>query len=327
MVRFSIIILIFLLGCSKTKEDKSIVKEIYIGGEYAIDKKSTFASFWNNDIVTNLSDSNEYCNVNSINVTSNHVYAIGYNKNLRNGMLWKDKTYKYLPIIPYSIKVINDDVYIVGIGDGGTIMKNDVIVSTFKGTDGGGALDIEIINQDIYVSGFIRNNNINTAVLWKNDSLIYLTDGSKNAVAYSVKVVANDVYVAGYENNISDKSVAKIWKNGIPTSLSDGKSNASLNSLEINGNDIYVGGYEIKDSIEVATIWKNGIPNYISNPKYNARIKDLKVVGNDVYSVGYENVILNFNPKQTARYWINGINQNSDLGAFILCNYNSIFIK
>ena len=70
---------------------------------------------------------------------------------------------------------------------------------------------------DVYVAGFVFDNNGTIPAYWKNGRLV-LIDSSDYlpTVANSIAVSGNDVYVAGYFDGLqSGQHIGKYWKNGV----------------------------------------------------------------------------------------------------------------
>lgn len=139
----------------------------------------------------------------------------------------------------------NADVYIAGTSTPvnpnyyqATLWKNGAAV-VLSPNSFGMAHGIAVQGGDVYVSGYIRTNNVSIATYWKNGVEIKLGDGTNNSYAQGVAVQGNDVYVAGYIeiNNVDE---AALWKNGTLTMLSNTYSFVS--SIFVQGNDVYVAG-------------------------------------------------------------------------------------
>jgi hypothetical protein len=103
---------------------------------------------------------------------------------------------------------------------------------------------IALLNNDIYIAGFYDNGDVSArqawACYWKNGIRTNLPDGGygKDSFAYAVKIIDNNVYIAGvvdsFHNfdgeNFTSGSTACYWENGTLIELF---ANASA-------NDIYV---------------------------------------------------------------------------------------
>jgi hypothetical protein len=240
----------------------------------------------------------------------NDIYTVGsiYNS---DGSSYRHVVWKNSTIIteltnigfssPFSIAVNEKtkDIYVVGLeqlpGEWTKvkIWKNG-IKSSLSDNDFATPFDIKIKNNDIYVVGWLFQDNIDIAVIWKNGIPTYLTNGKNHAVATSITIIDNDIYVAGTEENSSGNRVAKYWKNGIATSLTDGAFDATATTIAVDKKDVYVGGSEYNlNGKEVAKYWKNGVPNILSNGIEDGGIKSSVIVDNIFYSIGYNNVSAN----------------------------------
>ena len=116
---------------------------------------------------------------------------------------------------------------------------------------------------DVYISGYVIQNNIPIATYWKNKEAVYLTDGSQPANANSVWVNQSDVYVAGYVSN-GTNNVATYWKNGTPSSLANGTSSSSAKAVVVSDGNVYIAGTMIvrnDNNIlqQAAFVWKNDL--------------------------------------------------------------------
>jgi hypothetical protein len=185
------------------------------------------------------------------------------------------------------------------------LWKNGVAVSLTDGSKNATGNSVYVVNNNVYIAGYENNGTVNVAKLWKNGVPTALTDGSKNAQGNSVFVSGSDVYVAGYEYDQSGTvTKAVLWKNGIANSLTDGSWNAMANSVFVNGNDVYVAGYFTKvtgnTGIRVAVLWKNGVIIPLSDIPSTAT--SIYITGNDMYVAGYEV----YNNDNISKLWKNG---------------------
>lgn len=177
-----------------------------------------------------------------------------------------------------------------------TVWKNGVATHLTDGSTNSFANDIVVSGNDVYISGYQYNGNVNVAKVWKNGAPINLTDGSSEARASLITMSGQDVYVVGYVyvNNIRKVT---IWKNGVPSTLQ-----GTVTSVAVNNNDIYAAGYENDN----AKVWKNGIGTNLTNGNFPSFASDIQVIDNDVYVVGREFNGANY----VAKLWKNGIATN-----------------
>ena len=272
-----------------------------------------YPSYWKNGILVKLDTdrlpNNDYGYTGgraiSIAVSGNDVYVLGSglfissNRSTIGGISWKNGIRDYDDRA--ALTVLNNDVYIVEIGNPATYLKNGKPVGTLAGsTWADAATSASISGNDVYVAGTLYSIN-SIAKYWKNGNPVNLTDGSKDAVATSIAVSGTDVYVAGYEFNGSF-NVAKYWKNGNPVNLTDGTKDAFATSIAVSGTDVYVAGTEWNADVNrspIAKYWKNGNPVNLTNISNWAEARSIAVSGNDVYVAGFEDGV--------AKYWKNGI--------------------
>lgn len=153
---------------------------------------------WSNKTVKNLSDGTNHAYAQSVCVSGNDVYAVGYgykNKPQYIAMLWKnDEPVQLLSenaSWAYSVCVANGHVYVAG--------------WEYKTYDG---------------------KECSVATLWKDGVAAALSTEQKSSQARCVFVSGDDVYVSGFLGD-----VAVVWENGTPTVLSDGKNTAAITSV------------------------------------------------------------------------------------------------
>lgn len=119
---------------------------------------------------------------------------------------------------PEAITISNSDVYVAGSQANttqksfiATYWKNGSPTALTDGTHASHAMDIWVINSDVYVVGDEFNSDTTSiAKYWKNGTAHSLTDGTKYATATNIYVLDNDVYIVG-----SDDNHIKYWKNGV----------------------------------------------------------------------------------------------------------------
>lgn len=153
---------------------------------------------WSNKTVKNLSDGTNHAYVQSVCVSGNDVYAVGYG--------YKDKT-QYIAML----------------------WKNDEPVKLLS-ENGSWAYSVCVANGHVYVAGWeykiYNGKECAVATLWTDGVATAMTTEQKSSQARCVFVSGEDVYVSGFLGD-----VAVIWKNGKPTGLSDGKNTAAITSV------------------------------------------------------------------------------------------------
>jgi hypothetical protein len=207
----------------------------------------------------------------------------------------------------YDIKVVNDDVYVVGDRHTGTynvarLWKNGTEIPLTNESTSSHAAEVLIAGEDVYVVGYEFSGK-QVAVYWKNGSAVKLTDASTYAIASSIVIIGNDVYVGGNSTHSNGNTVATYWKNGTAHVISDKTTFA--HGIFVSGNDIYLTGSERNTGPGVGfpTYWKNGSTTYLGPGLGGAAGYDIMVTENDVYVAGVEDNAL---AVRLAKYWKNG---------------------
>ena len=195
------------------------------------------ATLWKNGVAQKLTDGSSWSQANSVYVSDNDVYVVGWKHNEKDilvATLWKNGVAQYL-------------------------------------TDGTRDAEVHSVyesNGDVYIAGSersVQNRWVWIAKLWKNDAVQNLTDETKaSGGANSVLVSSGDVYVTGrdegtlfsgsYVENFKSGS-ATLWKNGIPQHFTDGTNYSDANSVFVAGSDVYVAG----EDAGIAKLWKSGV--------------------------------------------------------------------
>ena len=336
--------LLILISCTKgdpkIQPNETIKPKVYL----AVNENS-FASYWINDIKTNLNKAV----INDINVLNNDVYTVGFQNVLSNGnlvnvaKLWKNGQEINLNIAPSSavansIAFAGTNYYIAGYGNNGgadraIIWKNGLPIELPSDTDKNTySTAITTQGTDVYVVGYekyqVGNDFIKKAKYWKNELEIELPSQAENSIANGIKVAGTNVYIIGQEyptNNSSSKAV--IWKNLVATTLSNTNFYANAKSIFIDGQDVYVAGIE-SDSQNAhlfAKIWKNGTAsNVISDISTSSDANAIFVLNNDIYVVGS---LLNYPSNVVAKLWKNGQEIKDVFSDPIGTSFNAIFVK
>ncbi len=199
-------------------------EDVYMVGSSQENKASLLrATVWKNGVATYLTDGSHNAHANSVFISENDVYVVGYeaypNRNV--ALLWKNGT----PII------LEDSIY---------AQPTSLFVS----------------GNDIYVAGLSYDGANVSVTVWKNGNPFYLTNTNDHVRVYSIYVSEGDVYLAGSER-LNNNLVATVWKNGEAIHLSDEISVAK--SIYISNNEVFVCGAEVEGDLSMPVIWKNGI--------------------------------------------------------------------
>jgi sulfur transfer complex TusBCD TusB component (DsrH family) len=266
-------VILCLLACGKNDNNTAIPP---IQTVDKISVANNVAKLWKNGVAVPLTDGFKDASANSVYVTGNDVYIVGYENN--------------------------------GSKNVAKIWKNGMVTSLTDGSKNAQARSVFISGNDVYVAGYEydQSNTITKAVLWKNGIATSLTDGSFEGIATSVYVINTDVYVAGYSSKVTGGvsiKVATLWKNGLTTALSDIPSSAA--SIYVSANDVYVAGEEHPNTDVLVKIWKNGSALPSSDNFKNSVINSIFVSGSDIYTVGKQVKPLNTGSGVFASIWKN----------------------
>jgi hypothetical protein len=172
---------------------------IYVGG-YEDNGVFRSALIWNNNTSTNLlgfcypsgSCTFDYSQVTSMYVSGSDVYAVGTSiksTGSYDSIMWKNGAPTRISILPNSIFVSNNDIYIAGrVGNYASIWKNGTITQLTNGVNQAFATSVFVIGSDVYASGYEKiNGTINCIVkFWKNGVATNLTDGTTTGIGYSI---------------------------------------------------------------------------------------------------------------------------------------------
>jgi hypothetical protein len=284
--------------------------DTYVAGNTWI-KNIPVATYWKNGIRVLLSDTSTSSFTNSVIVSQNSVYVIGYEMGPHYGgpivaKYWKDG-------VPFVLSA--------------------------PGATGSVAVSACISGSDLYIAGWVwLPNSRSIATYWKNGTPVYLTDGSTPSSATSIFVYGDDVYVAGTVNfSITDafpvgevQAIGKLgtatyWRNGKPVTLS---ASGRATSILVSGSDIYVAGSVYSPVIDpafgtiydgdIAVYWKNGVVVKLNDKSYSLANSISVTHNGDVYLAGHINNL--------PVYWKNGeptyipIKYNGYLNSIVLTN-------
>ncbi|TLV03395.1 hypothetical protein [Dyadobacter luticola] len=302
---YSSLILISLFSASCSLEDHVLPGEpdVYVAGLENTD--STFvAKYWKNGQEVELTQSYYPLAVNSIAVSGNDVYVVGFGVDSSNtlvtGRYWKNGVLEdFSKDISSSflsdVEVSGGDIYVAGIGVDGpnaypAYWKNGVSV---KLGENGWAKSIAISGGDVYVAGQTQTGSHAVATYWKNGVQVDLTDGTHDATANAIAVLNGEVLVVGSET-LNGVVYSRYWKNGIEIGITGNKNTSEASDITTSNNSIYIAG---TDDFH-AFIWKNNI----NNLDFGANASGVRVLDGDVYvsGGGYNNGFA------IAQYWKNG---------------------
>ncbi|MDR2560992.1 MAG: hypothetical protein LBC63_04395 [Holophagales bacterium] len=289
--------------------------DVYVAGverQYGTDpvlleRFTSKATIWKNGtIYQHLGESQYNSAANSIFISGDDVYAVGYETDGRP----KNQGF-FLANGPVFQRFLNEvqGGEIVGNHSSAIIWKNGKVFERLSdGKTSVEAKSIFISGKDVYVAVEADLSTLwGKAQLLKNgkDQSLEGVNYRKASVANSVFVLGNDVYVAGAKRDSQPGVLstgtpfhAVIWKNRKEYQrLTDGKFDGEAFSIFVSGNDIYAAGIENNSrKEEFATIWKNGKILYrlndtkfegLSETILEGKAKSIFVSGNDVYVAGW----------------------------------------
>lgn len=222
-------------------------------------------------------------------------------------------------VISSSVFTVDPSVYVCGEdGDNACYWKNGKETILSKGS----ARSVYVLDNDIYIAGYIDNGKHTVACYWKNDTLVYLSDGSGDALANAICISDNDVYVAGYGGN-GNYPMACYWKNGTAIYLTDGTDYAAISSIYVSGNSVYTAGVETAlNGFDKAKYWKNSKEEELSiTNNISSSASSVYVSGNDVYIAGDDG--------NSAVYWENGketVLNGNGMGKYVCSSGSDVYI-
>jgi hypothetical protein len=187
----------------------------------------------------------------------------------------------------FGMAVSGKDVYVCGAiytskGTYPIFWKNGQPILLTPGT--GEARAIVVVGADVYVAGFISNDNGSLyGVIWKNGIGTNLTAGEIQSVAHALVVSGNNIYVGGYLVK-EGKTYGTYWKNGNPVLVTSGDNYAEVRSLAVKGATVYTAGIEAGDP--VGKYWKNADAVTLTDGSSKVIVSTVQTTGKDVYVAG-----------------------------------------
>ena len=188
--------------------------------------------------------------------------------------------------------------------------NNQPVLLESGGIEGAVANKIVVVNDDVYVLGIGANTNILQAVpmFWKNGVLTNLrtslsTDAEQVTSITDFEIVGNDVYFVGYTKktiiDFEDYSLF-YWKNNVPTLVHHyGGYAQNQAKIKVANNTVYVTGTNsdnVNTTGQIDGYYVNGVFNEIPNSILNG----IAVNNNDIYVYGtldgtnyYKNITTN----------------------------------
>lgn len=193
------------------------------------------------------------------------------------------------------------DVYIAGRENNKACFWKNTIKTELNNGDAIGTLDIQVENNNIYITGISLPNTANNGIeyFWKNnvrtDVKQYLN--IPNNAQYNIErftVNNGNIYFAGYVENPTttstlDKFELCFWKNGVKNILYKSQYKSRVEGLIIDGTDVYVSVQKVDNNqINDKGYFKNTIftsiqADYINNFAKNSNGIHLLIYKNKAY--------------------------------------------
>lgn len=307
LIAVSLIAFTFI-SCGDDEDPKKF--DVYLfGTQYNV------PTYWLNGDPTPLSSGNGYLVGGA--VLGDDIYAAGVEGN--KAVYWKNGSVIPLtngttPVSVLAMTVSGLDVYVAGLENStAKYWKNQqetllpVNVADVLAT---GVSDIEVVNSDVHVVGFVSKADSVLAVYWKNGIVQSILREGKYNYMHVIKVVGPDIYILGSVNNANNIRVLKRWKNGVEATLTDGLTDAYSTDMDVQGEDVYISGV----SSGIAVYWKNSevYPLTELSVERSAEAVAIQVVSGAVFVAG--NLIDNNNVRIGGTLWRDGKLQGPFIG-------------
>lgn len=227
--------IVYLPEGSEAHDIKVVGADVYAAGE-----NNYVACYWKNGVKTSLAESQNESRAYAISVVGNDVYVSGTQSLGKYGynflaFYWKNNEAVILDDyqgFAYDILSSGNDIYVAGDAykenssnsNYFAYWKNDVgiYVSLEKDQNKIYTYGLTVVNNDVYVAGYIHSYMIHEAAYWKNGktNLLFNASGSQRTDANDIEVVDNSVFVCGSEEAKNQPAKPKIWVNNKETFLS-----------------------------------------------------------------------------------------------------------
>jgi hypothetical protein len=249
--------------------------DVYIGG-IDLTSNPTKAILWKNNLVQRVIEGSIENDDVLIDLSDKDIHIMCGQNNLKNFTYYKNeaKVATYFGEVK-SMALSGNEVYACGWKKNGNqfdysfLWHNGIEIALELPIESATAraLDISVVFDNVYVSGFIKKDNINYPVFWKNSKVTFLpTEYSGNAT--SLFVVGKDVYAAGYSfDEPNGVPHATYWKNGERIILDNSPKASYIFDIAVSkSGKVYALGN--KDNTVNATLWVDGkIDNVIDGSK------------------------------------------------------------
>lgn len=224
---------VYLADGTEAYDIKVVNNDIYVAGE-----EHYVACYWKNGIKTTLAEKENESRAYAISVVDNDVYvagtqSLGKNKYKFLALYWKNNEAVILDDyqgFAYDILSSGNDIYVAGDAYSNNYIdnlsfaywKNDTeIYVSVKDQNKVYTNGLTVVNNDVYVAGFISSYMVHEAAYWKNGktNLLFNASGSQMTDANDIEVVDNSVFVCGSEQSNQLRNKPKIWINNKETFL------------------------------------------------------------------------------------------------------------
>lgn len=316
------IVVISLSACKKTDpmiNPNAGPVNVYLAGWRSYPPNNEVATYWENDVLTDLTDGSKYITATSIAASGTDVY-IGGNQFINNhsvALYWKNGVMAALTDTSKDSfvdaeTIYGNDIYFAGYENDGShkiakYWKNGQGVNLTSGLNDAKVLAIAVSGNDVYAAGWESNGTVEVAKYWKNGTAVNLSDGTRNTEAGSIAVSANNIYVLLTEYTLPDPcpycdralaatAVFTIWKNG--SIIITAAQSQFFSSITLANNVLYIAGTDNS----AASYFKNGVAYHLTDGSTEAQASGIAIWGADVYVSGYENI----SGHNVPTYWKNG---------------------
>jgi hypothetical protein len=304
-----IAIALSLFGCRKEQVNPAD-NTVHLAGFVANFAGSPVASYWKNDVYTNLTNDSIYSNVSSMYVDGSSVLIGGWKVVVNSAppaLIWQDGTETVIDGAFGNPMIVSRSNNLFGVWPGTTgwvFHKNGTSQPIIDTAYTFAPMAMALLGDDVYISGYSSSPALpptysppQHAQCWKNGQLIFREGEVSNAL--SIFTHQNDIYMAGQLYTPGQPiGSACCWKNGQRVNLTDGNVNAIAKSVFVTDAHVYVAG--MMD--DQAVYWKDGVAIALTTSGTYSMANSIFVQGTDVHVAGYEH--------GHPAYWKNDLKQN-----------------
>lgn len=315
---FLLTVFLILVACSGNEDSISkptAPTDVYIVGITRNSSNKAIPTIWKNGIPSFLpSDTNINTTGFKIAVDGNDVYAINGNFDETDAIiLWKNGVSSVIASDASAEDLIvqNGNVYILGrIGNSFRYWKNGIETILTNGLSNNFVSHMEVVNDDVYITGSENNGTKNVVKFWKNGASVNISNPNLRAFANGITVNGSEVSILYRELTESNTYTLKIWKNGVITTLKSGIHNdfsIGRGDIESNASGVFATS-TLAANNEAAKIgsWNNNVKTDLTTGSTSSAPFDLEVRGNDMHIIGIERNP-GTNGRSLLKYWKNGL--------------------